>query len=59
VLLQEAREQRLDRWEPELVQPLLELALGYDEGGLKTLWAEQLAAMDMSAFWHFASPQAS
>jgi type VI secretion system protein VasJ len=59
VLLQEAKAQGLDRWEPELVQPLLELALGYEEGGSKTLWTEQLAAMDMSAFWHFTSPQAS
>ncbi|WP_339419320.1 MULTISPECIES: type VI secretion system protein TssA [unclassified Pseudomonas] len=58
VLLQEAKEQRLDRWEPELVQPLLELAQSYDESGSRSLWAEQLAAMDMSAFWHFASPQA-
>ncbi len=58
VLLQDARAQQLDRWEPELVQPLLEHALGYAEGGSKTLWAEQLAAMDMSAYWHLSNPQA-
>ncbi|MEB0123211.1 type VI secretion system protein TssA [Pseudomonas sp. CCI1.2] len=59
VLLQEATEQGLDRWEPELVRPLLELALAHDDGGSRALWAQQLAAMDLPAFWRLASPQAS
>ncbi|WP_448126055.1 type VI secretion system protein TssA [Pseudomonas veronii] len=59
VLLQEATEQGLDRWEPELVRPLLELALTHDDGGSRALWAQQLAAMDLPAFWRLASPPAS
>ena len=59
VLLQEATEQGLDRWEPDLVRPLLELALVQEDGGSKTVWAQQLAAMDLPAFWRLASPQAS
>jgi type VI secretion system protein VasJ len=59
VLLQEATEQGLDRWEPDLVRPLLELALVHEDGGSKTTWAQQLAAMDLPAFWRLASPQAS
>lgn len=57
VLLQEATEQGLDRWEPDLVRPLLELALVHEDGGSKTAWAQQLAAMDLPAFWRLASPQ--
>ncbi|WP_426143648.1 type VI secretion system protein TssA [Pseudomonas sp. DWP3-1-2] len=59
VLLQEAKEQGLDRWEPDLVRPLLELALSQEDGSSKALWAQQLAAMDLPAFWRLASPQAS
>ncbi|WP_191487615.1 type VI secretion system protein TssA [Pseudomonas sp. FEN] len=59
VLLQEATEQGLDRWEPDLVRPLLELALAHDDGGSSALWAQQLAAMDLPAFWRLAGPQAS
>lgn len=59
VLLQEATEQGLDRWEPDLVRPLLELALGHEDGGSRALWGQQLAAMDLPAFWRLASPQAS
>lgn len=59
VLLQEAKEQGLDRWEPDLVRPLLELALSHEDGGSKAIWTQQLAAMDLPAFWRLASPQAS
>ncbi|WP_044901388.1 type VI secretion system protein TssA [Pseudomonas sp. CFII64] len=59
VLLQEATEQGLDRWEPDLVRPLLELAMSYEDGGSKTAWTQQLAAMDLPAFWRLASPQAN
>ncbi len=59
VLLQEATEQGLDRWEPDLVRPLLELALVHDDNGSRALWGQRLAAMDLPAFWRLASPQAS
>ena len=59
VLLQEATGLGLDRWEPELVRPLLELALAQDDGGSRAMWAQQLAAMDLPAFWRLASPPAS
>ena len=59
VLLQEATEQGLDRWEPDLVRPLLELALAHEDGGSRALWGQQLAAMDLPAFWRLASPPAS
>ncbi|MNQ91233.1 hypothetical protein D3C85_1066050 [compost metagenome] len=58
VLLQEANEQGLDRWEPDLVRPLLELVLAHEDEGSRTIWAQQLAAMDLPAFWRLASPQA-
>jgi len=54
VLLREAQEQGLDRWEPGLVRPLLELALAHDDGGSKTQWVEQLAAMDLPALWRLS-----
>ncbi|WP_413301078.1 type VI secretion system protein TssA [Pseudomonas sp. Pseusp88] len=57
-LLQEATKQGLDRWEPDLVKPLLELALSCDDGGSKATWTQQLAAMDLPAFWRLASPPA-
>src|SRR5450830_1135937 len=59
VLLQEATEQGLDRWEPDLVRPLLELALAHEDGGSRALWGQQLAAMDLPAFWRLASQPAS
>jgi type VI secretion system protein VasJ len=59
VLLHEATEQGLDRWEPDLVRPLLELALMHEDGGSKAAWAQQLAAMDLPTFWRLASPQAT
>ncbi|OCR25095.1 hypothetical protein AFK24_09915 [Pseudomonas syringae] len=60
VLLQEANEQGLDRWEPELVRPLLELAISREDGGeARVTWAKQLAAMDLPAFWRLASPEMS
>ncbi|KQQ49861.1 hypothetical protein ASF84_21885 [Pseudomonas sp. Leaf127] len=59
VLLQEAQAQGLDQWEPDLVQPLLELALSQQDSGFKAIWMQQLAAIDLPAFWRLASPQAS
>lgn len=50
VLLREAREKGLDRWEPDLVLPLLELAVVHDDGGSRAIWAEQLAAMDLPTY---------
>lgn len=54
VLLREAQAQALDRWEPELVQPLLELTLLYRDIGSRDMWSEQLAAMDLPVFWRLA-----
>ncbi|WP_339560926.1 type VI secretion system protein TssA [Pseudomonas sp. EA_65y_Pfl1_P113] len=59
VLLQEARSLGLDRWEPELVRPVLELALVYGDGGSRTLWTEQLASIDLPAFWRLSGSPAS
>jgi type VI secretion system protein VasJ len=58
VLLREAREKGLDRWEPELVLPLLELAVVHDDGGSRAVWAEQLAAMDLPAYLRLVSAPA-
>lgn len=57
VLLQEANSLGLDRWEPELVRPLLELAARREEGADGLTWAKQLAAMDLPAFWRLTSPK--
>ena len=54
-LLRQAQEQRLAHWEPALVQPLLESALGYPSSDATTAWAEQLAALDLSAYWYLCS----
>ncbi|MGR6549923.1 type VI secretion system protein TssA [Pseudomonas plecoglossicida] len=51
VIIQEALERGVDRWEPELLRPLLELTLQYREGGFRALGSEQLVAMDLPAFW--------
>jgi type VI secretion system protein VasJ len=59
VLLREAREKGLERWEPELVLPLLELAVAHDDGGSRALWAEQLAAMDLPTYLRLVSAPAS
>jgi type VI secretion system protein VasJ len=56
VLLREAREKGLDRWEPDLVLPLLELAVVHDDGGSRAAWAEQLAAMDLPTYLRLVSP---
>lgn len=58
VLLREAREKGLDRWEPDLVLPLLELAVVHDDGGSRAVWAEQLAAMDLPTYLRLVSPPA-
>lgn len=55
VLLREARKKGLDRWEPDLVLPLLELAVVHDDGGSKALWAEQLAAMNLPTYLQLAN----
>lgn len=59
VLLREAREKGLDRWEPDLVLPLLELAVVHDDGGSRALWAEQLAAMDLPTYLRLVSTPAT
>ena len=58
-LLRQAQEQRLAHWEPALVQPLLESALGYPSSDATTAWAEQLAALDLSAYWYLCSSKPS
>ena len=57
VLLQEAQALALDRWEPELLRPLLELVLEINEDARTSVWGKQLAAMDLLAFWRLAGSQ--
>ena len=57
VLLRDARQQGLEQWEPDLVQPLLELAVVVKQDDSKNTWGEQLASMDLPAFWRLSNAQ--
>jgi type VI secretion system protein VasJ len=59
VLLQEAQAQGLNRWEPELIRPLLELALVSENDVSRSVWGAQLASMDLPAFWRLTGSRAS
>jgi type VI secretion system protein VasJ len=54
VLLKEAQEIGLQRWEPDLVRPLLEMAVAAGEGGAQSDWNSQLAAIDLSSLWRLS-----
>jgi len=57
VLLRDARQQGLEQWEPDLVRPLLELAVVVKQDNSENTWGEQLASMDLPAFWRLSSAQ--
>lgn len=54
VLLKEAHDVGLQRWEPELVRPLLEIAVASGEGRARNEWSDQLAAMDLPSLWRLS-----
>jgi type VI secretion system protein VasJ len=54
VLLKEAQDIGLQRWEPDLLRPLLEMAVAGGEGRAQSEWNSQLAAMDLSSLWRLS-----
>jgi len=54
VLIKEAQDVGLQRWEPELIRPLLEIAVSGGEGRTQNEWSDQLAAMDLPSLWRLS-----
>lgn len=54
VLLNEAQAVGLQQWEPELIRPLLEIAVAGGDSKARSEWNGRLAEIDLSSLWRLS-----